>query len=242
MRQADRLLKLIQILRRHRKPVTAKLLAHELEISERTVYRDISGLVADGAPIRGEAGIGYVLGPGYDLPPLMFTADEVEALVVGMSWVESRADAGLAAAARDVLAKVGAVVPECLAPLLIERTVEAPSYGNVPQLDLVDVGQLRFAVRERRKVRLEYSDQQGAKSTRVVWPLALGYFELSRVLVAWCELRQGFRHFRTDRILRATVTESRYQGARAKLMRAWREEMDGFPSAQPLARRAIGGS
>ena len=224
MRRADRLLKLIQILRRHRRPVTAERIARELEVSERTIYRDIAGLMADHVPIRGEAGIGYVLSPGYDLPPLMFTADEVEALVAGMSWVEARADAGLAHAARDVLAKVAAVLPEALAPLVIERTVGAPAYGRKPCEDVVDVSEIRRAVRERRKVVLDYADEKGARSERTIWPLAIGYFELTRVLVAWCELRCGFRHFRTDRMLAAEIAAARYPGARAKLMRAWRDE------------------
>ncbi len=223
MRRADRLLKTVQILRRQRRPVTAQAIAGELEVCERTVYRDIAGLMADGVPIKGEAGIGYVLGAGYDLPPLMFTADEIEALAVGMSWVESRADAGLSNAARDVLAKVGAVLPPPLAPMLIERTVAAPVFGRSPAIDGVDVALIRQAVRERRKVRLDYTDEKGDRTRRVVWPLAIGYFELSRILVAWCEMRAAFRHFRTDRMTGADVEAGRYPGSRAKLMQAWRE-------------------
>jgi predicted DNA-binding transcriptional regulator YafY len=224
MRRADRLLKVVQILRRHRRPVTARTIADEVEVCERTVYRDIAGLIADGVPISGEAGIGYVLGAGYDLPPLMFNADEIEALVVGMSWVEARADAGLSKVARDVLAKVGAVLPATLAPLLLESTLWAPAFGRQANADIVDVPLVRWAIRERRKVKLDYADEQERRSQRVVWPLAIGYFEFSRVLVAWCELRQAFRHFRTDRMLQANVEAKRYPGSRAKLMRAWREE------------------
>lgn len=235
MRRADRLLKLIQILRCHRRPVTAERIARELEVSERTVYRDIAGLIADHVPIRGEAGIGYVLNPGYDLPPLMLTADEVEALVVGMSWVEARADAGLAAAARDVMAKVGAVLPPTLSPLVIERTVGAPAYGRKPVSDVVDVSEIRRAVRERRKIDLDYVDEKGEWSVRTIWPLAIGYFELSRVLVAWCELRGSFRHFRTDRMRAIVVAGERYPGARAKLMRDWRASEAEYACRQNLS-------
>lgn len=223
MRRADRLLKTVQILRRQHRPVTAQAIAGELEVCERTVYRDIAGLMADGVPIKGEAGIGYVLGAGYDLPPMMFTADEIEALAVGMSWVESRADAGLSDAARDVLAKVGAVLPPALAPMLIERTVTAPAFGRPPAIDGVDVALIRQAVRERRKLMLDYTDEKGERTRRVVWPLAIGYFELSRILVAWCEMRAAFRHFRTDRMTGAHVEPGRYPGSRAKLMQAWRD-------------------
>lgn len=224
MRRAERLLRLIQILRRHRRPVTAWRMARDLEVSERTVYRDIAGLMTDGVPIRGEAGIGYVLGSGYDLPPLMFTADEVEALLVGMSWVEARADAGLANAARDVMAKIGAVLPPSIAPLLLDSTVSAPSYGRIPSADTIDVAVLRQAIRDRRKVKLYYADEKGQQSRRIVCPLAIGYFDVSRILVAWCEVRNAFRHFRTDRILSADLQTARYDGSRAKLMRAWRED------------------
>lgn len=228
MRRAERLLKLIQVLRRHRRPVIAEHLARELEVSQRTVYRDISGLMADGVPIRGEAGIGYVLGAGYDLPPMMFTADEIEALLVGMSWVETRADVGLSRAARDVLAKVGTVLPPALAPLMIERTVTAGAFGRRAEADRVDVAAIRKAIRDRQRLTLDYIDEKGARTERVVWPLAIGYFELARILVAWCERRAQFRHFRTDRMVSAIVEPRRYPGSRAKLMRAWRDEMRDY--------------
>lgn len=226
MRRADRLLSIIQVLRRHRRPVTARVIADELQVSERTIYRDISGLMADGVPIRGEAGIGYVLSPGYDLPPLMFKAEEIEALVVGMSWVEARADAGLSRAARDVLAKVGAVLPPKMAPLLMEPVAYAPVYARAEANEEIDVAALRTAIRERVKVRLDYTDEKGKRTRRVVWPLAIAYFELSRILVAWCETREAFRHFRTDRMATAEPLAKRYPGLRARLMATWRKEQE----------------
>ena len=221
MRRVDRLLRLLQILRRHRRPVTAELIAAELEVSVRTVYRDIAGLLAEGAPVRGEAGVGYVLGDGFDLPPLMFSADELEAILVGMRWAEARGDTAMSVAARDVIAKVGAVLPAHLKPVLFDGTVDAPRSKGPPD-DTIDVGELRRAIREQRKVAIAYSDEQGSATTRTIWPLALGYFEMSRIVVAWCELRQDFRHFRTDRMQRAEVTSGRYPGSRAELIERWR--------------------
>jgi predicted DNA-binding transcriptional regulator YafY len=174
MHRAGRLLKLIQILRRHRTPVTAERLAREVEVSERTIYRDIAALIADGAPIRGEAGIGYVLGGGYFLPPLMFTPDEVEALLVGMSLLEGLADASLAAAAHDVLAKINAVVPTSVAPLMLQQTVTAPNFGPRPIPDSVDLAELRKAIRDCRKIKLNYVDEKDQRTTRVIWPIMLG--------------------------------------------------------------------
>jgi predicted DNA-binding transcriptional regulator YafY len=224
MRSADRLLQLLQILRRHRRPVTASVIAAELEVCVRTVYRDIAGLIGDGVPIRGEAGIGYVLGEGYDLPPLMFNADEIEAMLVGLRWVEARGDASLGRAARDVVAKIGDILPTHLKPVLFEPAVDAPRFTPGPPEDAVDVAALRAAIRERRKVAIVYQDEQGRATTRVIWPLALGYFEMSRIVVAWCELRDDFRHFRTDRMRKAEVTRQRYRGNRAALLGRWRAQ------------------
>ena len=233
MRRADRLLQLLQILRRHRRPVTAHVIAAELEVSVRTVYRDIGGLMGDGVPIRGEAGIGYVLGEGYDLPPLMFNADEVEAMLVGLRWVEARADASLRRAARDVVAKVGGILPKHLKPVLFEPAVDAPRYTPGPPEDAIDVAALRAAIRERRKVWIAYRDELARPTARVIWPLALGYFEMSRIVVAWCELRSDFRHFRTDRMHRAEVARERYPGTRARLLAQWRAQKKAAEDGPP---------
>lgn len=229
MRPAERLLPLLQMLRRHRRPVTAETLAGELEVSIRTIYRDIAGLIASGVPIRGEAGIGYVLGDGYDLPPLMFTPDEVEAVLLGMKWVEARGDAGLKVAAADVVAKIAVVLPRDLVPILADAGLAAPMFHDGPPPESIDVAALRLAIRERRKVRIAYADAQGVASRRLIWPLAIGYFEVSRNVVAWCELRNDFRHFRTDRMVAAEVLEERYRGSRQALLAKWRvSRMDGI--------------
>ncbi len=160
MRRADRLLRIIQILRRHRRPVRGQMMAEEVEVSLRTLYRDISDLITDGVPIRGEAGIGYVLGEGYDVPPLMFNADELEAIMLGLRWVERRGDVDLSRAAQDTIAKVGAVLPQQLKPLLFDSGLLAPPV-YFKTVDRVDVAALRQAVREQRKVELVYQDEAG---------------------------------------------------------------------------------
>lgn len=223
MRRADRLLRIIQILRRHRRPVRGQAMAEELEISLRTLYRDIADLVTDGVPIRGEAGVGYVLGQGYDLPPLMFTVDEVEAVMLGLRWVMRRGDTDLVRAAQDAVAKVAAVLPVELRPVLSDTALLVPpSFRVFP--DSVDVGALRRAIREQRKVRLRYRREDGNASDRVIWPFAISYFDAQRLIVSWCELRQGFRTFRTDRMVEAEVLPDRYKERRAVLLKRWAEE------------------
>ena len=192
MRRADRLFQIIQILRRTRRPVTADAIAEELETSKRTVYRDIADLIGQRAPIRGEAGVGYVLEDGFDLPPLMLTPEEVEAAVVGAQLVAARGDPALRRAAQDLVAKIGAVIPESLRPLVLEPATHAvPNWRAVP--DNVDMAQVRAAIRSGRKVTLTYRDEQERETRRTIWPFAVGYFETSRLVVAWCELRNAFR-------------------------------------------------
>lgn len=230
MRRAQRLLDLIQILRRHRRPVVADTLAAEMEVSVRTVYRDISALVGQGVPVRGEAGIGYVLEAGFDLPPLMFNADEVEAVLVGMRWLRERADPALARAAEDVVAKVAAVIPANLKPLLVDGTLFAPVFGGPIPVETVDIGPVRTAIRQARKIMIAYSDEAGQQTQRTIWPIGLSFFERARVIIAWCELRGDFRYFRTDRISELTVSAERYPERRANLFRRW--EREAIPELQ----------
>ncbi|MBU6297816.1 MAG: YafY family transcriptional regulator [Alphaproteobacteria bacterium] len=224
MRRADRLFRIIQVLRRKKRPITANDIAEELETSVRTIYRDIAQLMADRVPIRGEAGIGYVLDEGFDMPPLMLTPDEVEAAMLGAQWVAGRGDAVLSRAANDLLAKIGQVIPEHLRPLLMEPVMSAPPKWNAPA-DSIDMPLLRNAIRRQSKLGIFYRDEQGAETQRVIWPIAVAYFDKVRVIVAWCELRQGFRHFRTDRIGKYEFLEARYATPRAKLKAQWRKEM-----------------
>lgn len=212
----------MQLLRRHRRPVTAAALAEKLGISPRSVYRDIATLQGQGVPIDGEAGLGYVLRPGYVLPPLTFTHDELEALVLGLRWSGVQEDAPLAEAAHDALAKIGAVLPAeariamQTSGLLVPGRREGISSDG--RLTLV-----RPAIRDERKLRLDYTDLKGRSSERIVWPIALGFFEKVRMLVAWCELREGFRHFRADLIRAATPLPEALPRRRAMLLAEWRK-------------------
>lgn len=176
MRKADRLFQIIQILRRTNRPVTAAAIAEEIEVSRRSVYRDIADLIGQGVPIVGEAGFGYLLDPTYDMPPLMLTPDEIEAIVLGAQWVAGRGDKALSAAARDVVSKIAAVIPERLRPYIAEPSVGAKP-GTITPTHTVDTNELRHAIREDRKLRLRYRSDTGEETERVVWPVILGYSE-----------------------------------------------------------------
>ncbi|UFH50210.1 helix-turn-helix transcriptional regulator [Pseudomonas sp. KNUC1026] len=221
MSRSQRLLSLIQILRRHRFPVTGAALAEELGITLRTLYRDIDTLKEQGAHIEGVAGLGFVLHPGFMLPPLMFTEEELEALALGSRWVAARADERLVMAARDALEKIHSVLPERLRNELDDSALLV---GASPVLDSATHLSLRQAIKAECKAHLHYRDGQGQVSTRLVWPFALGYFDQAHVLVAWCELRGSFRHFRCDRILTLEPTEQRYPTPRRALLKAWRAD------------------
>ena len=224
MSRAARLLTLIQALRRHRNPVSGHELAREMEVSVRTIYRDIETLIEQGAPIIGEAGIGFLLRPGFLLPPLMFRAEELEALVLGADWVGSQPDAALATAAKDAVSKIMTVLPEALKDHVRYSTLLAVPRETAP--DAVDPRVLRQAIREERKLRLLYRDEKGQDTARVAWPIAMAFFERARILVAWCELRAAFRHFRTDRITSAILLRDPLPRRRRLLMREWRASRD----------------
>lgn len=222
MSRAERLLSLMQQLRRHRQPVSGAALAQQLGVSLRTLYRDIATLQAQGAPIEGEAGLGYVLRPGFTLPPLMFTAEEIEALVLGVRWVADRVDARLADAAHHAVAKIAAVLPQDLRYTLEHSALMVVPRQTVACSDEV-LAHTRQALREERKLELHYLDAQQRESLRTVWPCALGFFEQVSVLVAWCETRNDFRHFRTDRIRALRLLDARYPRRRLDLLRDWRQ-------------------
>ncbi|HKP77722.1 MAG TPA: YafY family protein [Phenylobacterium sp.] len=239
MRRADRLFQIIQILRRGTRPITAEAIAQELETSKRTVYRDIADLIGQRAPIRGEAGVGYILGDGFDLPPLMLTPEEVEAAVLGAQMVVARGDPALRRAAQDLIAKIGAVIPENLRPLVVEpATRAAPNWNAAP--DNIDMAGVRQAIRTGRKIVLTYRDEQERETRRSVWPFAVGYYETSRLIMAWCEMRGDFRSFRTDRVSAAVFTEDRYPDRPATLRARWRRRQQEHWQAmqQPTPRKA----
>lgn len=221
MSRATRLLDLLQLLRRHRYPVAGAELARELEISLRTLYRDIAALQAQGAHIEGEPGVGYVLRPGYMLPPLMLSREELEALVLGSRWVVDRGDTRLAEAAQNALTKIVAVLPKDMADEIeTSGLIVAPAWSAVESS--LDLAEVREAIRGECRVDISYVDAKDEVTERVVWPVALGFFEHVRILIAWCELRQAFRHLRVDRIRTWTPLGQRYPKRRAVLLKAWK--------------------
>jgi predicted DNA-binding transcriptional regulator YafY len=230
MSRSERLFDLLQALRRHRRPVSGKVLADEIGVSLRTLYRDIVTLQAQGATIDGEPGVGYVLKPGFLLPPLMFPLEEIEALALGSRWVAERADGALREAALGALARIAAVLPAELREELDAAALLVGPGAQIPA-DAVDPALLRKAIRSERKLALTYADGGGARSERVIWPFALGFFDQARLLLGWCELRQDFRSFRTDRIVHAELIDARYPKRRQALLKQWRE-------AQGIARGA----
>jgi predicted DNA-binding transcriptional regulator YafY len=227
MSRAQRLLDLIQALRQHRRPVSGARLADEAGVSLRTLYRDIETLKAQGAHIDGEAGVGYVLRPGFMLPPLMFSEEEIEALVLGSRWVSERADTPLGDAARNALAKIAAVLPEDLKASL-DATNLLIGPGKPIAAGDAELPSIRAAIRTERKLQIVYADGNKASTQRIIWPFALAFFDRVRMVVAWCELRDGYRHFRTDRIAALQPMTKRYPRRRQALLQEWRS-LEGIP-------------
>lgn len=228
MSRSSRMFEIIQVLRSAPGATTARELAARLEVSSRTVYRDIVALQAMRVPIEGEAGIGYVLRPGFDLPPLMFTPEEVEAIAVGLAMIRRTADSGLEAAARSAAEKIDSVLPGGsfrLVPLRVS------GWHDIPEADL-DLGLIREAIREEAALALAYRDLVGQYTERTVRPIALTYHTNALVLAAWCESRQAFRHFRVDRIEACTPTGGHFRGQGADLRRRWEAERTAAQSAE----------
>lgn len=212
---------LMDALRGHRRPVTAARLAEDLSVSSRTLYRDIQTLIELGAPIEGEAGMGYVLRTGFFLPPLMFSVDELEALVLGARWVEKQGDSDLARAAATALAKIATASPKDLRDDIAEAGIWAPTFNTPPTLT-APLAAIREAIRREHKVQIAYVDEHGATTERIIWPIGLAFMERVRMVAAWCELREGFRHFRADRIRSLMPLSLRYPTRRAVLVKAWK--------------------
>lgn len=221
MNRSTRLFEIIQLLRSSRRSLTAQEIADSLEVTKRTVYRDIVALQSMRVPIDGEAGVGYLLRPGFDLPPLMFTAEEVEAIAVGLSLLGRTGDPGLENAARSVVRKISDVLPDENPYGLLSQSVFTSSWHNIPSSE-IDPSMLRQAIRDERKIEFQYRDQHKAISDRTVRPLALVYYVDALVLAAWCELRSAYRHFRVDRINQCSMTESDFKESGAALRQKWR--------------------
>jgi predicted DNA-binding transcriptional regulator YafY len=231
MRRADRLFDVIQLLRTAKKPVTAAAIAEELEVTVRTIYRDVATLQARRVPIEGAPGLGYVLRKGFDLPPLMFTVDEIEAITVGAKLVRRLRDSELQQAAARVLDKVSVVLPESLrshvdsAPFYVSR-------GDAVDPTGVDAAQVRSAIRDRRKMRIAYVDEKSRRTRRTIWPLAMAYYVDVTLVGAWCELRKDFRNFRVERIAASRVLAARFQDHNGQLLAQWL----ALPKDRPVAR------
>src|SRR4051794_7402704 len=220
MRRSDRLFDIIQRLRAARRPLTAAALAEELEVTVRTVYRDIATLQARRVPIEGAAGLGYMMRRGFDLPPLMFTVEEIEAIAVGARLVARTGDLGLQDAAESVLSKVTVVLPDGLRAQLTSLPIFVSESG-APVPERVDLAAVRQAIRDEHKLHISYVDEGGARSERTIGPIAGAYYVQATLLGAGCELRQDYRHFRADRIVSLAVLEERYPSDNGRLMAEW---------------------
>ena len=250
MTRSTRLLALVEALRGRDRPATARELAAEFNLSERTLYRDLAALKALGAAVEGAPGLGYVLRPGHHLPPLMLDAEEADAVMLGLRFVRRAGDAGLARAARRAAGKLAAVLPEGLAERArLSGLVVAPRGGDLaakghedgdasnsaagaPGTDVEEqatpagpgatLALVRAALAAERRQRLRYQDAHGTITERTVWPVALGFFEGVEVLAAWCEMREAFRHFRLDRIEALEPLPDRSPRPRRRLLAEYR--------------------
>lgn len=238
MRRADRLLQIIQILHRQSSPITCTAMAGELEVSERTLYRDIVSLQSTGVPIRGEAGIGYVLEDGYHLPPLMFTVNELEAIMLGARMVDGRVDEQLTRSARDVVAKIKSVIPASMKSTLLDTPLFAPHWVDT-STDQFEMADLRAAIRAELEIEIDYTSLDNKITNRILWPFAIGLFPEASMLTAWCTKRQDFRNFRIDRISKLLVRDRPIGKPRATLFFEWKKTpfaLIGDPKKRPNAR------
>lgn len=217
MRRADRLFQIVQLLRGGRL-VTARALSERLEVSERTIYRDVADLMATGVPIDGEAGVGYLLRSGFDLPPLMFTRDELAALTLGARFVKAWSGARLALAAEEALVKIEAVLPEREKRAVAETNLYAMGFG-LPDEVRGTVDLLELAIRERRRVHVAYQSLDGEATERDLRPLGLYHWGKVWTLASWCELRTDFRHFRVDRIVAIAECGDRFRDEPGRTLR-----------------------
>lgn len=219
MTRPERLLALLQALRRHRRPVRARQLADELEVSERTIYRDIATLRRSGADIAGEAGVGFVLREGFMLPPLMFTRPELDALMLGLEFVLGRGDPAMRLATRDVAAKLRSVLPGGAQRIGMRTLIVGPP-GESPADDRLDV--IWEAVLAEQTLAITYRGQHGAASERIIWPIYIAFMVDCTMIAGWCELRADFRNFRLDRIEGVRRRDERFGRPRAALLHEWR--------------------
>ena len=240
MDKTQRLFAIMDSLRRHRQPITAERLAEEFSVSVRTLYRDVHTLIGLGAPIDGEAGVGYILRPGFFLPPLMFSPEELEALVLGARWVESRPDESLAKAAARALGKIATATPEDLRDKIGATGLWPVQAAAIPAKEPL-LGVVRQAMRVEKTLHISYADENGAETERPIWPIALAYYEDKHILAAWCTMRQALRNFRIDRVRSARQGEERFGKRRVVLMKMWEEAWQADRQARRARYEKAGG-
>lgn len=222
MSRSHRLFDLMQVLRRHRRTVSGQVLARELGVSLRTIRRDVATLQGMGADIDGEPGVGYLLQPGSVLPPLSFTEEEIQALMIGAQWVSRQTDDSLAMAVKNALAKIYAVLPPDMRPVLDDDTVYVGHLAKAPMP--LDLSEIRRALREQRKVSITLSAKHEVAAEQVIWPIMLGFIDGQRYIAAWCELDDVFRVIGMDSIAGAQVLADRYTRNRRQLVKEWRRQ------------------
>ena len=220
MRRTDRLFEIIQLLRSTSRPLTARRIAEDLETSSRTIYRDIAALQSMRVPIEGEAGVGYVMRSGFDLPPLMFSAEETEAIMVGLALVKRTGDVGLQRSALSVGRKIAHVLPTEQVTPIVNGALKVAPWEAIPP-SRIDLRSTRDAIRNEEKLQITYCDLEDMRTDRRVWPLAIIYYIELIVLAAWCELREDFRHFRADRITACSLTGDRFVGQGEAMRARW---------------------
>ena len=233
MRRADRLFRLVQLLR-GRRLSTAAWLADKLEVSMRTVYRDVADLQAQGVPIEGEAGVGYRLTGGFDLPPLMFTTLEAQALVAAVRLAQSRLDRALALAAEEALVKIVGVLPPAARAAAEALPLYAAPWATDPA-SIERLGQLRDAATTRRRIRFDYEDAHGAATSRIARPLGCYHWESVWTLAAWCEHRAAFRSFRIDRMRTLDVLEDAFRDEPGRTLPDFLRQVQGERPRPPVA-------
>lgn len=224
MHKAERLFQLVILLRRSR-TITARDLADQLGVSERTIYRDIQSLVLSGVPVEGEAGVGYILRRDFDLPPLMFTSEEAQALLLGARMVQAWGDADLEAAARGALDKVRAVASRAMLDALDSQTILVPDF-HIDPIVRKRLGIVRRGILEQRKIRFEYTRADGERAERTVRPLGLFYWGNTWSFAAWCELRRAFRNFRVDRMGGMAVLPEQFANEPGKSLEEYIEAIE----------------
>jgi predicted DNA-binding transcriptional regulator YafY len=227
MRKATRLFEIIQMVRLSQQPVTAAQIAAHLNVTVRSIYRDVQALQAMDVPIEGGRGIGYILRPGFELPPLMFSIEETEAIVLALALLQRTGDTGLKRAAGRVQQKIAAAIPPPLRRTLSATALHA--WGTItPSPDGIELALVRCAIRDEQKLAIDYRDEGGRETTRTIRPIALIYYVATHNIVAWCDLRGAIRHFRTDRVLSATLADTYFAGQGEALRQEW---MAGWTAA-----------